>query len=1061
MILRTTHRLIRFAGAIGGGLFVLVLLAAWRLNAGPVEVHFLTPYLESALKPDSGEYDISIGATELRWGGWDRTVDLTVSDVRGVDGDGVTVATVPNLSIEISGPALLRGMIAPRRIRITSPTIRLYREPKSGYGLDFGRVEETDAAISNMTSRLFEELLEAPDPSRPLGHLTQLVIDDANLLVTDPALDLSLSVPDSDILLERSASGLEVQVSTALALQGEQAQIDVVGGYREKEKVIDLAIGLSHARIGGIADIWSRAIEFGESDLSVDGTVTLSVGLDGKMRTLGFDLQSGAGYLSLPAPVDHVFELDRLVTRGRLTNGLDTLVVDELSVVSGEAAAAVGLRATGLRGETVAFAGNVAGRDIHYDRFDDLWPASIGSIVRDWVSRNLSVGRINEARLSLQGKLTGEDLVLDELEGELDLAGFTTGYLEGMPPVTKVDGTARFTPTTFDIDIARGELGALRVTGGHVNFSELDALYPNTDIDINVVGPLGDVLELLESEPLNYASELGLDPAKAKGDARIELSFDFPAKLALQLSEVEIHANADMSSVELPGLVGDHGIHSGDLVLALDKQKMRIEGVAALGETPISLVTERYFTEKAPFRWQYRVQAAIDAVDRKEFGLDFAPFTAPFLEGTVDADILFTELDGERGTLVAGLDLRNAVMTLPGFGWAKGAGVAGRAEASLVFVNDRLAAIQSFEFNAAGMEAGGRVLFNETGDALNGIEFSHVRTGETNVTASVTVGADGGFDIAISGASFDASPLIGGDEDTGETLTAVATAPDGERQTALPPIRIAAEIDRVMLAPDRSVADVRGFALREGGVWRSADLQGYVGDNKETRLVLMPKTGFRRLEIVSEDAGTALRTLGIYDDMRNGRLKLVANLQDGDETSVKGGAEIQDFQIVNAPTFARVLSAPSVAGVINMAQGEGINFSRMQVPFVIENKQATIEDARAFGSEIGLSAGGTVDMERDRVEISGTLVPAYAVNSLIGQIPILGEIITGEKGGGLFAANYSLTGPLYDPKASVNPISALAPGFLRKFFDLFDGANTAGKPGDSIEPPAVNPQDNK
>lgn len=1060
MILRTTHRLIRIAGALGGGLFVLVLLAAWRLNAGPVEVHFLTPYLEAALKPDSGEYDISIGATELRWGGWDRTVDLSVSDVRGVDADGVTVATVPNLSIEISGPALLRGMIAPKRIRITRPTIRLFREPKSGYGLDFGRIEETDAAISNMTSRLFEELLDAPDRSRPLGHLTQLVIDDANLLVTDPSLDLFLSVPDSDILLERAASGLEIQVSTALALQGEQATVDVVGAYRVKDKVIDLAIGLSNARVGGIAGIWSRATEFGDTDLAVDGTVTLSVGIDGQLRTIGFDLASGAGYLSLPAPVDHVFELDRLVARGRMTDRLDTLVVDEFSVVSGDAAAAVGLRASGIRSGTVAFAGNVAGRDIHYDRFDDLWPASIGTIVRDWVGRNLSRGRINDARLSLRGSLSGNDLVLDEIEGDLDLAGFTTGYLEGMPPVTKVDGTARFTSTTFDIAIERGVLGKLEVTGGTVDFSELDAEYPQTDIDINVVGPLGDVLALLESDPLGYASELGLDPGKAKGNARIELAIDFPAKLALELSEVKIHANADLTGVELPGLVGNHGIHSGDLVLNLDKEKMRIEGIAALGEAPVTLVTERYFTEKAPFRWQYRVQASIDAVDRKEFGLDFAPFTAPFLEGPVDADILYTQLDGGRGTLVAGLDLRNAVMTLPGFGWAKGSGVAGQAEASLVFVNDRLAAIQSFEFNAAGMQAGGRVLFNEAGDALNGIEFSHVRNGETDVTASVTVGKDGAFDIAISGASFDASPLIGGDEDTGETRTAVATAPDGAAPAALPPIRISAEIDRVLLAPDRSVSDVRGFALRDGGIWRSADLQGLVGDNKETRLVLTPQNGYRRLEIGSSDAGTTLRTLGIYDDMRNGQLKLVANLQDGEETSVKGGAEIQDFQIVNAPTFARVLSAPSVAGVINMAQGQGVSFARMQVPFEIEGKKATIEDARAFGTEIGLSATGTVDLERDRVDISGTLVPAYAVNSLIGQIPILGEIITGEKGGGLFAANYSLTGPLYDPKASVNPISALAPGFLRKFFDLFDGANTAVKPGQTTRP-ASNPQDNK
>ena len=92
------------------------------------------------------------------------------------------------------------------------------------------------------------------------------------------------------------------------------------------------------------------------------------------------------------------------------------------------------------------------------------------------------------------------------------------------------------------------------------------------------------------------------------------------------------------------------------------------------------------------------------------------------------------------------------------------------------------------------------------------------------------------------------------------------------------------------------------------------------------------------------------------------------------------------------------------------------------------------------------------------MDITGTIVPAYALNSLIGQIPLIGEILTGEKGGGVFAANYSLRGPLYDPDPSVNPISALAPGFLRKFFELFSGErSTSPKPGTS-KPPQ---QDNK
>lgn len=1059
MIIRTTHRLIRITGAIGAGFFVLLMLAAWRLSSGPVELHFLTPYVEDALTPDDGSYRINIGATELRWGGWDRPLDLTATDVQGIDSEGVVIATVPSLAIEISGPALLRGMIAPRRIMINRPTVRLNRAAKSGYELDFGRATETGAASSELTRRLVDELLDAPDRSRPLGHLTELAIRDADLQVHDQSLALSLNIPDSDILLQRSPNGLEVQMSTAIDLQGEAAVIDIVGSYQAETALLDLVVGFSNLRLGGVQDIWTAAADFGSSDMSAAGTLTLSVGLDGDFRSIGFDVQTGKGNLTLNDPIDHSFDLDEITLRGRAIEGLDILVVDELSVVSEGASAAVGLRALGLRTGTISFAGNVAGRDIPNNRFNELWPATIGILVRDWVEKNLSDGMVTTANLSLQGSLQGSELTLSDMKGYLDLEHFTVGYLEGMPRVQDVDGRADFTQTTFDIALHTGHIDKLKVDEGRVLFTGLDQEYPNTDIDVRLHGPLDQALHLLDSKPLGYASELGLDPKKASGEASVDLAIDFPAKLALRLSEVEITAKADLTAVALPGLVANLGIREADLALDVNKQRMLIDGTGLLGPVPITLTTTRYFTDQAPFRWQYKVQAEIDAASRHEFGLDFPPFTAPFLEGPVDADIVFTELDGGRGALNAELDLRAAVMSLPGFGWSKGAGVGGKARATLVFVDGRLAAIQSFDFDGAGIEAEGRVAFNEEGTAPNRIEFSKIRFGETDVTASVVAAPDGGFDIAVSGPSFDAATIVGGDEDTGETITAVASAPDQTTQDGnLVPLRISAEIERLWLSPERSVEQVRGFASRSSSRWETADLQGLVGDRKTTRLILTPLENRRRLEIVSDDAGAALEVLGFYKDMQGGRLKIAANIESSKILKVTGGAEIQDFQIVNAPTFARLLSAPSVAGIINMAQGEGINFARMQVPFIINDQIVEIDDARAFGSEIGLSANGTVDLSRDRVDITGTIVPAYALNSLIGQIPLIGEILTGEKGGGVFAANYSLRGPLYDPDPSVNPISALAPGFLRKFFELFSGErSTSPKPGTS-KPPQ---QDNK
>ena len=72
------------------------------------------------------------------------------------------------------------------------------------------------------------------------------------------------------------------------------------------------------------------------------------------------------------------------------------------------------------------------------------------------------------------------------------------------------------------------------------------------------------------------------------------------------------------------------------------------------------------------------------------------------------------------------------------------------------------------------------------------------------------------------------------------------------------------------------------------------------------------------------------------------------------------------------------------------------------------------------------------------------MVPAYVINSLLGRIPVLGKIFTGgEKGSGVFAATYKMAGPIEDPKVSVNPLSVLAPGLLRKLFNILDGKKKA------------------
>jgi hypothetical protein len=69
------------------------------------------------------------------------------------------------------------------------------------------------------------------------------------------------------------------------------------------------------------------------------------------------------------------------------------------------------------------------------------------------------------------------------------------------------------------------------------------------------------------------------------------------------------------------------------------------------------------------------------------------------------------------------------------------------------------------------------------------------------------------------------------------------------------------------------------------------------------------------------------------------------------------------------------------------------------------------------------------------IDIDGTIVPVYALNAAIGEVPILGDILTGGKGEGIFGLTYAVGGTMAQPRFQVNPVSAIAPGILRKFFE--------------------------
>ena len=150
--------------------------------------------------------------------------------------------------------------------------------------------------------------------------------------------------------------------------------------------------------------------------------------------------------------------------------------------------------------------------------------------------------------------------------------------------------------------------------------------------------------------------------------------------------------------------------------------------------------------------------------------------------------------------------------------------------------------------------------------------------------------------------------------------------------------------------------------------------------------------------------------------------------------------------MVNAPPLAKLLTIATLTGALELLGGKGLPFDRLQAPFVYQDETIIFDEARASGLSLGLTINGGIRIKDNIVDLNGTIIPAYILNSFVSHVPIIGDLLIGGEGQGVFAATYRARGSFDDMEITVNPLAALAPGILRDLFKLFERApNTLGE----------------
>lgn len=373
-------------------------------------------------------------------------------------------------------------------------------------------------------------------------------------------------------------------------------------------------------------------------------------------------------------------------------------------------------------------------------------------------------------------------------------------------------------------------------------------------------------------------------------------------------------------------------------------------------------------------------------------------------------------------------------------------GVPATVSGSMHFASDGAISIADLAVMGDGLQVNGSLEFDAAGKVTKA-SLSPVRSGKSNDFA-LEVGPKGGGELTVNieGKSLDASRLFG-DAMASEKKT--SAQPSQAKQAASDlqdPLTLTAKLDTLVLRDDFDFRDVNfaiSFSAKEHLDSFALDAAGPGKGNVSGRLVA--GKGARNVTLASTDAGAFIRGFTGFSSVSGGSMEAHVLLPDAAENRAgikrepvpyTGTIALSNIVVTDQPFVSRLFAAGSLDGPLRLLMGEGIAVSRFNAPFTVHDKLVTFRDGRLSGPAIGATFEGTLDRSTDKVDIAGTLVPVYGLNSILGVLPVVGDLLVSKPGEGIFGLTYAMRGDLGEPGIVVNPLSVLTPGIFRRIFEF-------------------------
>ncbi|MFT4181613.1 MAG: DUF3971 domain-containing protein [Rhizobium sp.] len=666
-----------------------------------------------------------------------------------------------------------------------------------------------------------------------------------------------------------------------------------------------------------------------------------------------------------------------------------------------------------------------------------LWPFWMASKPRVWVESNLFGGTVTNAVISVfipAGRLrtaaqTGKlQLGKNELHIAFDIDDARLDVPGEIPPLRDMKAHFDLTGPTMRIDIANGT--SYFPTGRSVSLKDSNFSIPSAydkplmaQLGLAISGTGDAIGELLTYKPLQVLQRTEFKPENFNGKIQANVEATIGLISDQKPPPPVWKANLQLDDVDLLKPMNNRKITNLDGEISADPQSVHLQTQALIDGIPAQIDMVEPTDDKSPAKRSRVITATLTDAQRTAV----MPGLNDIISGPIKVEL--SRIDDDRQGVK--VDLGKAALKVPWVGWAKGSGIPASAqfEAS---GPDSQTALKNFVLKGDGFGVSGDLVVSKGG--LSSANFSSVKLSALDDFAlSVKRSKAGAYDISVAGNSADLRPVLA----RLKTSTSKSGGSNGDDSSSA---TVRANLDKVIGFNDESIGNLKGVYSVSGGRIVAVDFSG-VTRSGEAVVSQVSKGAGGTIRITSGDAGAVARFTDLYKHLKGGLLNLSLRSTGPDDWD--GSLDIRNFAIIDEKKLSTIVSTPSGKNgkSLNAAVKQNIDtqsqsFERGFARLVLRDGALSVENGVVRGAQVGATFQGTLKDANGKMDLTGTFMPAYGLNRLFAEVPIVGFILGNGSDRGLIGITFRLTGTIEKSSIQINPLSIIAPGVFRQIFEF-------------------------